>query len=132
MSLLYGRKRKKGAELFDPNPGVLDQLPERPYRVLHAALPFYTDMECKKRIEEASLVVLRSEDPRQPHQVQECLPTRKAYRAGQLVGWDLDNKRIWQNCWYRDPATGAIEMAWTQAVEFIGKIITAPSRTSAS
>ena len=130
MSLLYGRRRAKVAEVFDPNPEVIDRMPERPYRVLQAALPLYADMECKKRIEGANLVVLCSEDPRQRHQVQECMPTRKNYRVGQLVQWDLDNKQIWQNCWYRNPATGAIEMAWTQSVEFIGKIVAAPPGTS--
>lgn len=130
MGLLSGRKRSDVAEIFDPNPECIDRMPARPYRVLHADLPLYSDPECKTRVEGASLIVLRSEDPKQPHQVQECMPTRKKYKAGQLVRWDLNNKQVWQNCWYRNPETGNAEMAWTQAVEFMGKVVTAVPNTS--
>ena len=54
------------------------------------------------------------------------MPTRKMYSAGQLVQWDLDNRQVWQSCWYRNPETAKPEMAWTQAVEFIGRIVTVP------
>jgi len=74
-------------------------------------------------VEDARLVVLRWEDPKQEHQALECMPTRKRYKAGQLVQWDLNNKKIWKASWYRDPETGDSVMAWSQAVEFIGKII---------
>jgi len=68
-------------------------------------------------------VILQSEDPKQQHQIRECIPTRKRYKAGELVNWELDNKRIWQNCWYINPETGAAEKAWVQAVEFTGKVV---------
>jgi hypothetical protein len=130
MSLLFGRKKHTSAEVIDPDPGSVDQMPARPYRVLHTDLPFYSDPECNLRIDEAHLIVLESEDPMGPDHVQECMPTRKKYRAGQLVQWDLNNKKVWQNCWYKNPETGAAEMAWTQAVEFIGKVITVPQSKS--
>jgi hypothetical protein len=123
MAWFSGRKRSDVAEVFDPIPGGIDRMPLRPYRILHTDLPFYSDPECKKRIEGAQLIVLISEDPRQQHQVQECMPTRKRYRAGQLVQWDLNNKQVWQNCWYRNPETSKAEIAWTQAVEFVGKVV---------
>jgi hypothetical protein len=125
MAFLPGRKKPDVGEVFDPNPGVMDRMPVRPYRVLHADLPFYSDPECKKGIEGANLIVLSSEDPRQQHQVQECMPTRKKYKAGQLVQWDLNNKQVWQRCWYKNPETANAEMAWTQAVEFVGKVVAA-------
>jgi hypothetical protein len=53
------------------------------------------------------------------------MPTRKKYKTGQLVEWDLNNKKIWPSSWYINPATGATEMAWTQAVEFVGRIVAA-------
>jgi hypothetical protein len=124
MGLLSGRKRSDVVEAFNPNPECTDRMPARPYRVLHADLPLYSDPECKMRVEDANLIVLRSEDPRQQHQVQECVPTRKKYKSGQVVQWDLNNKKVWQNCWYRNPETGNGEKAWVQAVEFIGKIVT--------
>ena len=123
MALFRGRKRSDMNEVFDPNPEVLHTMPARPYRVLHADLAFYSDPECKRQVNDARLVVLRSEDPRQQHQVQDCLPTRKKYEVGQIVDWDLNNKRIWQDNWYINPETGKAEVAWVQAVEFTGRVI---------
>jgi hypothetical protein len=124
MPRLFGGNSSNVDEIIDPNPGSVDWIPARPYRVLHTDLPFYSDCACSARIEGAHIIVLKSEDPKALHQVQECMPTRKRYTVGQLVQWDLNNKKVWQNCWYRNPETNDVEMAWTQAVEFIGKVIT--------
>ena len=110
-------------EEFDSNPGSIDWMPARPYRVLYADLPFYSDAECKSQTEGVHMIIIKSEDPKQTHQVRECMPTRKSYKAGQLVQWDLNPKQIWQSSWYKNPETGKIEEAWVQAVEFIGKIV---------
>ena len=123
MARLFGGKRTQMEEVLNPDPGVTEEMPARPYRVLRANLPLYSDSECKMRVEDASLIVLESEDPKQQHSVRECMPTRKKYVTGQLVQWNLNNKKVWQNCWYRNPESGAAEMAWVQAVEFIGKVI---------
>jgi hypothetical protein len=123
MSLFSGRKKNSIPELFDPTPGIMEEMPARPYRVLYADLPFYSDPECKSRVDGACLIVLRSEDPKQQHQVQECMPTRKRYQAGQLVQWDLNKEDIWQDSWYRDPETGKAEKGWVQSVEFVGKVV---------
>ncbi len=126
MPLLFGKKRSKTFEDFDPMPASTSQMPARPYRILHAGVPFCSDPECKLKVEGANLVVLKSEDPNQKHQVHECMPTRKQYQAGQLVQWDLNNKKIWQGYWYKNPETGNIEKAWIQAVEFIGPVVRVP------
>ena len=123
MARLFGRKKIELDDDFDPNPGITHEMPARPYSVLHTDLPFYSDPECKMKINDASLIVLKSEDPEQKHSVQECMPTRKKYEIGQLVQWELNNKKIWQNCWYKDPESGTPEKVWVQAVEFIGRII---------
>jgi hypothetical protein len=125
MALFSGRKRSEVSEVFDPNPETISTMPARPYRVLYSDLIFYSDPDCKKQVNDARLVVLRSEDPKQQHQVQECMPTRKKYQVGQVVGWDLNNKRIWQDNWYINPETGKAEAAWVQAVEFTGRVVTA-------
>ncbi len=123
MPFLASRGKSREPENFDPIPESIDEMPARPYRVLYADLPFWSDPDCTSKVEGARLIVLKSEDPKQQHQIHECMPTRKNYRSGQLVQWDLNNKKIWQNCWYKNPETGNAEMAWTQAVEFIGKVV---------
>ena len=123
MAWLFGRKTIQTEEASEPDPGITNEMPARPYRVLHADLPFYSDPECKIKVKDANLIVLKSEDPKQQFSVQEYMPTRKKYEIGQLVQWDLNSRKIWQNSWYKDPDSGSIEMVWVQAVEFIGKIV---------
>ena len=125
MALFRGRRKSNTEEIFNPTPEVIHAMPARPYRVMYADLAFYSDPECKRRVDDARLVVLRSEDSKQQHQVQDCLPTRKKYEVGQIVDWDLNNKRIWQNNWYINPETGKAEAAWVQAVEFTGRVFRA-------
>lgn len=120
-SSLFGGKKTE--EAFDPKPEVLSEMPARPYRVLHANLPFYSDSECRTEVSGARLVVLRCEDPAQKLRPIECMPARKQYLQGQIVNWSINHKRFFELAWYRDPETGVIEKAWAQAVEYNGKVI---------
>jgi len=115
-------RRKKPEEVFDPEPGVITEMPARPYRVLHADLPFYSDPQCTAEVCGARLIVIRSEDPRQDHHPVECVPCRKNYRRDQILLWDINHKKIWDQAWYINPDTGQKEKAWMGAVEFIGKV----------
>lgn len=121
-SLLF--KRKKTA-IFSPVPDITHEMPERPYLVLHADQRFFADPNCKIEVPDARLVMLRCEDPRQKQKTIENMPTRKNYQGGQLVTWEINNKKTREACWYRSPETGKIELAWSHAVEFIGKVIVA-------
>ncbi len=123
MSLLTALFSKKGEPVFDPNPGETHEMPERPYTVLHDPLPFYSDPECRNQVSNARLIVLRSDDPRQKHHPIECMPTRKNYRKGQTLVWDINHKLQWEESWYINPDTGGKERAWARAVEFIGKVV---------
>jgi hypothetical protein len=120
-SSLFGGKKAEAA--FNSEPEAVSETPARPYRVLHANLPFYSDPECRTEVTGARLVVLRCEDPAQELRPIECMPTRKHYLQGQIVNWGIDHKRLCEIAWYRDPETGATEKAWAQAVEYTGKVI---------
>ena len=98
-------------------------MPVRPYRVIYADLPFYSDPQCKMEVKDARLVVLRCGDQRQTHEAIECMPTLKKYRPGQLLLWDINPRRQWEAAWYVDPATGESARAWVIAVEFLGKVV---------
>jgi hypothetical protein len=115
--------RKSPKADFDPKPEIVAKMPVRPYLVLHANLPFYSDPECKNEVTVARLVILRSEDPRQQHHPVDCMPTRKNYSKGQILRWEIDNKRQWEDAWYIDPETGNIHKAWARAVEFLGVVV---------
>ena len=116
----------------DPNPPEIRHQPARPYRVLHADLPFYSDPKGLIEVQGARLVVLQCEDPMQTHQPIECMPVRKNYRAGQRVGWDLNNKKLWETAYYRNPSSGEVERAWAQSVEFTGPVVNIPAGSQAA
>ncbi|NWG12292.1 MAG: hypothetical protein HXY20_02020 [Acidobacteria bacterium] len=122
MSLVKALFGKKKQVPFDPNPEILDSIPARPYRVLHAGLPFYSDPDCRTEVQGARLVVLQCEDPAQQHHPIECMPVLKTYQKGQIVRWDTNHKLVWGAAWYVNPETGAKEKAWAQAVEFMGGV----------
>ena len=114
---------KKSASFFDPTPEIVSEMPVRPYLVLHADLPFYSDPECTVEVKNARLIVIRSEDPKQQHHPVECLPTRKRYEKGQILRWDINHKTQWEDAWYKNPDTGVSEKAWVRSVEFIGRVV---------
>ncbi len=122
MSLIKTLFGKKKEAPFDPNPETLESMPLRPYRVLHADLPFYSDPDCRTEVQEARLLILRCEDPAQQHHPVECMPALKNYQKGQIARWDTNHKRVWGEAWYVNPESGAREKAWSQAVEFTGGI----------
>lgn len=119
-------KRKSPAppsESFDPKPEETDELPFIPYRVLYSDLPFYEDVACENEVTDARILILEPLDPEDEQMEVDVLPTRKNYHPGQLVTLDLNNKRLWEESWFRNPETQQIEKAWTLHVEFIGQII---------
>jgi hypothetical protein len=121
LGMLFGRRKPE--EVADPNPGETHTMPARPYRILHANLPFYLDAECRNEVQGARLVVLRCEDPRQAQQVVECMPSSKTYAQGLTVAWDLNKEIIFSTAYYRNPETGKNERAWSRAVEFVGPVV---------
>lgn len=111
------------AESFDPKPEETDELPFIPYRVLYTDIPFYEDPACEQEVTDARIAILEAIDPDDERMEVDVLPTRKHYQPGQLVTLNLNNKRLWEQCWFRNPETQQIEQAWTLHVEFIGQII---------
>lgn len=99
------------------------QLPVVPYRVLYAEIPFYSDSECRDQVPDARIAILKALDPDNSYVEPDIVPTLKKYKTGQLLNWSLNNKRVWEECWYRNPETNKIEQAWTLHVEFDGKQI---------
>jgi hypothetical protein len=99
------------------------EMPARPYRVLHANLTFYSDAKCLMPVRGAALVVLKSEDPAATFHPIECMPSRLQYEQGQTVSWEINKDLLWEMSWYKNPETGQAEKAWTQAVEFIGRVV---------
>ena len=110
------------AQLGAP-PVETDQMPVVPYRVLYSDLPVYSDPECRNPISDAHIAILLPLDPDDQILELDVVPTRVSYQPGQIITWDLNNKRTWEAGWYRNPDSGQVEQAWTMHVEFVGELI---------
>lgn len=120
----FNRKSKDRTDTAtETTPRETNQMPAVPYRVLHSELPFYSDPECKQQVPDARIAILEALDPDISYTELDIVPTLKKYKAGQLVNWSLNNKRLWEECWYENPETDKIEQAWTLHVEFVGELI---------
>ena len=84
--------------------------------------PFYSDPECTDRVPGAHILILRPLDP-DGYDILEVVPSRKIYTPGQYLTWHLNNKKMWENCFYRNPITGEIEEAWSLHVEYAGRVL---------
>lgn len=103
-------------------PGTTDNMPVVPHKVLYCGLPFFSNPECSREVENARICVLRPLDPDGFDEL-EVVPTSKNYQAGQYLNWKLNKENVWEECYYRNPETGQIEQAWTMHVEFVGEVI---------
>ena len=104
-------------------PEKTNEMPIVPYRVLYTDLPAFSDPECRNQIPDARIAILLPLDPDDQILELDVVPTRYSYQPGQIITWELNNKRTWEAGWYRNPDTGQVEQAWTMHVEFIGQVI---------
>lgn len=114
---------ERTAAQLGARPEETDQMPVVPYRVLYTDLPVFSDPECRNRIPDANIAVLLPLDPDDQILELDVVPTRVSYQPGQIITWELNNKRTWEAGWYRNPDTGQVEQAWTMHVEFVGELI---------
>lgn len=103
-------------------PAVTEDMPVVPYRVLYCDIPFYSDAECTKVVQGASISILRPLDP-ENFGTMDVVPTTKKYQVGQYLSWRLNKENLWEDCFFKNPETARIEQAWTVHVEFVGEVI---------
>jgi hypothetical protein len=115
-------KSEKGS--VDPTiPEITHKVPLVPFKVLRAGLPFFRDEACADEVLEARLAVIQALDPDDEVQELDLVPTTKTYREGDYVTLAFDNKKLWEDCYYRDPESGEVVKAWRIHVNFIGEVI---------
>lgn len=121
----------KKKDTTDPTiPGTTTKVPLVPFKVLETGIPFYRDQECTRRVEDATLMWIQALDPDDEIQELELVPTTKRYQSGTYVTMLLDNKKLWEDCYYRDTKTGEVLKAWRIHVNFIGEVITPEAEAS--
>lgn len=115
-------KKKQTTDTLDPN--QTDKVPVVPFKIIEADIPIYSDPECKQEVEEGKILILLGLDPEEQVVEEEIVPTRLRYKKDQYVTWSFNSKKVWEDCWYRDPRNGEITKAWGLHVEFVGAVIT--------
>jgi hypothetical protein len=116
--------KKTGPAEQDPRePTVTSKVPLVPFKVLATDIPFYQDQECTDEVSEAHIVILQALDPDDQIQELDIVPTTKSYKPGMYVSLAFDNKKLWENCWFKDPETNEIQRAWRIHVNFIGEVV---------
>jgi hypothetical protein len=104
-------------------PQITDKIPLVPFKVIEAGIPFYSDPECENEVRDAQIVIIQALDPEDDIQELDIVPSTQMYQPGQYVSFGLEHKKVWSECWYRDPQSGEITQAWKVHVNFIGDVI---------
>ena len=104
-------------------PATTEMVPLVPFRVIAADIPFFTDEKCENEVQDARIVIIQALDPEDQIQELDTLPSTQGYKPGQYVNLALEHKKIWDECWYRDPESGEITQAWKVHVNFTGEVI---------
>ena len=103
--------------------GTTNKVPLVPFKVLEAGIPFYTDKACTEMVDDACIYVLQGLDPDDPIQELDIVPSTNRYEKGSYVNIGYDNKKLWDDCWFRDPDTGETQKAWGLHTNFTGEVI---------
>ena len=104
-------------------PAVTNTVPLVPFRVLATGIPFYRNQECTDEVADARIVIIQALDPDDQIQELDIVPSTKTYERGAYVTLAFDNKKLWENCWFKDPETDEVQRAWRIHVNFIGEVI---------
>ncbi len=114
---------KKAEEADTREPEVSNTVPLVPFKVLATDIPFYRDQGCTDEVSEARIVIIQALDPDDQIQELDIVPSTKTYERGAYVTLAFDNKKLWENCWFKDPETNEVQQAWRIHVNFIGEVI---------
>jgi hypothetical protein len=120
-------KPSKESQAETSTPSVTEKVPLVPFKVIACGIPFYLDKGCTQQVANASIVILQTLDPEDEIQELDIVPSTKIYQPGDYVTLAFDNKKIWEDCYFRDPESGETSRAWRIQVNFIGELISPQS-----
>lgn len=110
---------------------TLRALPIATRIVYHPGTEVYRDAAGKHPRADVKAVILEEISAGGALKHRHVLPTQQSHFAkGMHVAWEFGHAPVWGESWYRDPDTGEITYAWTEAVEFIGRDLNEFGRTS--
>jgi hypothetical protein len=100
---------------------MLQSIPRPSYLVV-ANVFVFSDKNCNVPREDVRGVILESLGSKGESHGRHIHASRKDYVRGQNVSWEwLLGGPVWGETWYQDPESGQTRLAWTEAIEFIGR-----------
>ncbi len=100
---------------------MLQAIP-RPSHFVRASVTVCSDRACNIVRQDVTGVILESFGANGESQGQHIHASRKPYVVGESVSWEWNTRSPgWGETWYRDPQSGEVKMAWSEASEFIGR-----------
>jgi hypothetical protein len=101
---------------------TLRAVPRQINIVYHPGVELYSDKECTQLIHNARGVILETNVTGHDEKFHRIFPTtRTHFKRGQKVAWEWNSEFSWDDAWYHDPDTGEIKLAWSGALEFVGR-----------
>jgi hypothetical protein len=81
----------------------------------------YSDRECTQLRPDVRGVILAMGSPKGSQAYHIYPTTRTDYRKDMQVAWEWSSENSWGQTWYRDTDTNEIMLAWSDAMEFVGR-----------
>jgi hypothetical protein len=104
--------------------GALKSIPREINIVYHPGVEIYSDKECTQIRPDVRGVILETTNTANGRKYFRIFPTtRTHFKRGKQVAWEWSPEHSWDESWYRDPDTGEIKVAWSGALEFVGRNI---------
>jgi hypothetical protein len=100
---------------------LLRSIPRHSYIVYRSAVPVFKDSQCISLREDVKGIILETVSPEGNSLGKHIYPSTVTYPAGTHVSWEWSSGNSWNETWYRNPDSGEIELAWSRALEFIGR-----------
>ncbi|MFL6211627.1 MAG: hypothetical protein ACJ74W_22450 [Pyrinomonadaceae bacterium] len=103
---------------------ALKSIPREVNIVYHPGVEIYSDKECTQIRPDVRGVILETTNTANGKKYFRIFPTtRTHFKRGKQVAWEWSPEKSWNESWYRDPDTGEIKVAWSSALEFVGRNI---------
>lgn len=100
----------------------LRAIPRESNYVFHPGVSVYSDPNCQNILNDVKGIILKTVSPGGARTEKRIFPTTKNYyQEGKLVSWEWNNEKRWGECWYKNPETNEIQLAWSSSMEFIGR-----------
>jgi hypothetical protein len=101
---------------------ALQAFPRETNVVYHPGVTVYRDSLCRNSWPNVRGVILETESPGKTKKFFRIFPTTKNhFQKDKRVAWEWSSEQSWGEAWYKDPDTGEIKLAWSSAMEFVGR-----------